>query len=264
MRRLMFEFFLKLHLILALVALIALLKHVSPGGGRSVVFPAVALSLWGSNNALRLIRITYYHMGSKLLPRAGQATITPFASSTGDGFATAMVVKLTLGRALRIRPGQYVYLAFTDLGLRRRFQSHPYIIAWWDNSLNATSLSFLVEPRSGISRTLLTRHLTSNVVMDGPYGKDLQLENYETVILIAKGIGIAGILPYARHITYRRTSKDKAHEAYRRGLITRKLDIFWIMEDNCQQDWLSDWISELHAKDSEKVPTHNHFLSLDD
>ncbi|TVY87654.1 hypothetical protein LAWI1_G007390 [Lachnellula willkommii] len=58
------------------------------------------------------------------------------------------------------------------------------------------------------------------------------LENYETVILIARGIGIAGLLLYARHMTYQRVSKDKNHEAYRRGLITRKIDIFWIMDDN--------------------------------
>lgn len=63
-------------------------------------------------------------------------------------------------------------------------------------------------------------------MLDRLYGIDLQLENYETVILIAKGIEIARILLYARHIIYPRASKGKDNEAYRRGLITRKLDVF--------------------------------------
>jgi hypothetical protein len=67
------------------------------------------------------------------------------------------------------------------------------------------------------------------------------LEKYKTVILVAKWISIAGILSYVRHMTYRRVSKDKNHEAY------------WIMDDNSQQDWLAGWMADLQSKDSEKV-----------
>ena len=91
------------------------------------------------------------------------------------------------------------------------------------------------------------------MIIDGPYGKDHHLEDYETVILVAKGIGIAGILPYVRHMTYRRVSKDKDFEAYRRGLITRKIDVFWVLGDNYEEDWVSEWLSELQKRDSEKV-----------
>ena len=99
----------------------------------------------------------------------------------------------------------------------------------------------------------MARNSIRSVKIDGPYGKDHHLEDYETVILVARGIGIAGILPYVRHMTYRRASKSKEHEVYRRGLITRKIDVFWVLEHNSQEEWIQEWISELQKRDSEKV-----------
>jgi NAD(P)H-flavin reductase len=164
-----------------------------------------------------------------------------------------MRVSLRLRRPLKIRPGEYVYLFFSDMGLRRNFQSHPYVITWWDNSLKAMDLYFLIKPQCGMIAELLARKSVRTVTVDGPYGKNLHLESYETVILVAKGIGIAGILPYVRHMTYRKVSKDQEHAAYRRGLITRKIDIYWVLEENSQEAWVSDFMVELAARDSDKV-----------
>ncbi|KAH8787543.1 hypothetical protein F5882DRAFT_293398 [Hyaloscypha sp. PMI_1271] len=167
-------------------------------------------------------------------------------------------MKVHLRRPQKIQPGQYIYLSFSGMGLRQRLQSHPYVIAWWDNSIKATSLSFLIQPDNGVSSELIRRNSISKVRIDGPYGKDLGLEKYETVILTAKGIGIAGIMPYVRHLAYRKLSTGKAHEAYRRGLITRKIDVYWILEDNTQEDWVSDWIVDLQKKDSQKASVNVH------
>jgi hypothetical protein len=52
---------------------------------------------------------------------------------------------------------------------------------------------------------------------------------------------------------YRRSSTSKNLEEYRRGLITRKIDLYWDMEDNSQQDWLEEWIKALKGRDAEKV-----------
>ncbi|EDN93487.1 hypothetical protein SS1G_09354 [Sclerotinia sclerotiorum 1980 UF-70] len=149
-----------------------------------------------------------------------------------------------------------MYLFLSDMGVRRRFQAHPFVIAWWDDSLKATKVSFLIEPSNGLTSKLIGRGSLRSVVMDGPYGKDLRLDNFETVILVAKGIGIAGIIPYVRSLTYRRVNKDKNYDSYRRGLITRKIDLYWVLEDNCQEDWISDWLVDLQMRDSEKVVIH--------
>ncbi|TVY13064.1 Ferric/cupric reductase transmembrane component 7 [Lachnellula arida] len=252
-RRIMYEVFLKIHMLLAFVAVWALLLHLLPTRSGQAIFPVVSLSLWALNAILRLARMAYYNLGGRRPSRMGQASIAHFFEGEGENNVTAMRITVRLRRPLAIQPGQYVYLFLTDMGLRRRFQAHPYVITWWDDSKAAMNLYFLVQPHNGISSELVARNSVGSVTIDGPYGKDLHLENYETVILIAKGIGIAGLLPYIRHMTYRRLSKDKAHEAYRRGLITRKIDIFWVLEDNCQQEWLADWILELQQRDSEKL-----------
>ena len=119
--------------------------------------------------------------------------------------------------------------------------------------MRAMELSFLIQPHSGLSSQLIARKSIPNVMIHGPYGKNLHLDEYETVILIAKGIGIAGILPYARHMAYRRLSKDKSNEEYRRGLMTRKLDIIWVLDDNYQDMWVSEYMQQLQMKDKDKV-----------
>lgn len=185
--------------------------------------------------------------------KTGQVTVTHFSDGSPENVVSAMRVEVRLRRTQTIRPGQHAYLSFSDMGLRQSITSHPYAIAWWDDSMNATSLSFLVQPANGTSCDLIRRNSFGSVRIDGPYGKDLGLEKYENVILVAKGIGIAGIISYVRHLTYRKLSTGKVHEAYRRGLITRKIDVFWVLEDNTQEDWMSEWISDLREKDSQKV-----------
>jgi NAD(P)H-flavin reductase len=176
----------------------------------------------------------YNNVGGRNIHLGGQASIGHFFEDPTENTVSAMTLEVRLQRPMRIRPGQYVYLSFSDMGTRRHLQSHPYMISWWDDSIKAMSLSFLIKPQSGISADLVARNSVRSIIIDGPYGKDHHLEDYETVVLIAKGIGIAGILSHIRHMIYRRASKDKDHEAYRRGLITRKIDVFWVIENNSQ------------------------------
>lgn len=145
-----------------------------------------------------------------------------------------------------------MYLSIVGNGTRRRIQSHPYMIMWWDNSLRAKTLSFLVQPQRGFSHDLTSR-TSAKIVMDGPYGKDLHLEQYETMILVAQGIGIAAILPHVRHMTYRKAAQDKKYESFRRGLITRKIDVYWVVDDNFQINWVFEWLAKLQLVDSSKV-----------
>ncbi|KAM3066447.1 hypothetical protein ACMFMG_012033 [Clarireedia jacksonii] len=119
--------------------------------------------------------------------------------------------------------------------------------------MRATELSFLIEPQNGISADLTSRNYVRNVKVDGPYGEDLKLHDYETVILVAKGIGIAGLIPYTRSLTYRRLNTDKDYDTYRRGLITRKIDLYWVLDDNSEQQWVHEWFNKLRGKDSKNL-----------
>jgi predicted ferric reductase len=251
-RRLMYEVFLKVHFLLAFIVVIALLEHVFHLGLARSMFPIIALSLWCLNAMIRWGRIIYGNVGGTGFSPA-QASVNHFYDTSKMSSITAVRLTVLLKRPMKILPGQYVYLFLSDMGARRRFQAHPFVIAWWDNSMEATKISILIEPQNGLSAELAARNMIRSVVVDGPYGKDLRLQDFENVILVAKGIGIAGIIPYVRSLTYRRVSKGKEHESYRRGLITRKIDLYWVLEDNCQEDWVSDWLVDLRMRDSEKV-----------
>ena len=262
----MYEFFYITHIALALVTAVAILGHFPVVTYRNrAIFPITAMSLWAISTALRLGRMAYYNTGNKHgkeVPRKPQAIVEHCFVGSDNNTVSAMTLTIQPRRSFPIRPGQYFYLHFSDMGVRRRIHSRPYAISWWDNSLNAETLSFLIQPETGVSAELTSRSLIRTVCIDGPYGKDLKLENYENVILIAKGIGIAGIMSYIRHMTYRRVSKDKEHEAYKRGQITRKIDVYWEMEDNSQQNWVSEWMEQLHEKDADNVRSISIYYGL--
>ncbi|KAF7877692.1 hypothetical protein EAF04_001363 [Stromatinia cepivora] len=253
LRRLMFEVFFKIYFLLAFVVIIVLMEYVVHFGLTHSMFLIIALSLWSLNAIMRWGKMFYDNVGGVGSSSILQADIFHYYDDSKTRTVSAIRLTVLLKRPMKIHPGQYMYLFLSDMGVRRCFQAHPFVIVWWDDFMKATKLSFLIEPSNGLTSDLIGRGSIRRVVMDGPYGKDLRLEDFENVILVAKGIGIAGIIPYVRSLTYRRVNKDKSHESYRQGLLTRKIDLYWILEDNCQQDWISDWLVDLQMRDSEKI-----------
>ncbi|KAI9765887.1 MAG: hypothetical protein M1840_007028 [Geoglossum simile] len=210
--------------------------------------------------------------------KAQQAFITKLYSGKDYQDVSAIKLTLILRRPIIIKPGQYLYLRILgDLQFRDWFQAHPFMIAWWDEPASveaseegasvsssdkdrsrgdttvtppghtkAKALTFLIQPYGGLSARLGMRPSIKNVVLDGPYGQDLHLEHYETVLIVAQGIGITGVLPYAHHL-----ANWKLHQnmSYKRAVMTRKLDLYWLLEENCQERWVGDYLKELQEKD---------------
>jgi hypothetical protein len=79
----MYEVFLKVHLFLSFVVVIGLLMHVAPAGSARSIYSIVALSLWGLNNFVRLLRMVYYNLGRRR-GRKNQAAITHFSGGSED------------------------------------------------------------------------------------------------------------------------------------------------------------------------------------
>jgi predicted ferric reductase len=275
-RRFMFELFLKIHLLLALIAMGSLLWHLLPGNFVKVLFPTIALFLWVSNMLYQL-----YFGG-----RAHQVFITKLYTESNYQNISAIKLKLVLKQPIIIKPGQYLYLRIlSDLQSQDRFQAHPFMIAWWDelapvetskrevsvasssakdfrgedesliHHAKAKSLTFLIQPQRGLSARLAMQSSIRSVAFDGPYGQDLHLERYETVMLVAQGIGIAGVLPYAHHLTNWKFHKNKSHK---RAVMTRKLDLYWLLEENYQEKWIGDYLKELQQKDIKQVSFFLH------
>ncbi|KAK2756595.1 hypothetical protein CKAH01_17175 [Colletotrichum kahawae] len=113
---------------------------------------------------------------------------------------------------------------------------------------------------------------------DGPYGQDIHLENFKTVTLVAEGCGIFGTFPHAMFLAQRafhnrderkkmKDQKDFSRSAERLyGDMTRKVNLFWVLELQAQDRLATTELSQLMslddghpingAEDTLRIPDH--------
>lgn len=140
--------------------------------------------------------------------------------SSANRAAEATEVTLTLKKPWNVRPGQYVYLTLPSL--RRHHggfvQAHPYVIAWHDES----EITLLIQRHGGFSNDLFDTHTTPNsIIVDGPYGHDQPLLDYDKVLFIASGIGVSAHLLAIRALL-------KAHDD--QSARVRRVTLLWFLE----------------------------------
>jgi predicted ferric reductase len=254
----MFEACLKIHLILAITTIGVLIWHSVPGSFYQIIIPVAALLLWSLNRAWRWWR-------AESSQKSQWLTKFYYDSPTGqlsDRKLAALKLSIELKREMVVGPGSYVYLIFRGLRFTDKHQAHPFMIFWWEDSEDipptkrlmqtANNLSsppqtlhFLIHPRNGLTARLALENSLESIDLDGPYGQDLHLELYDTVILVAKGIGIVSMLPYAKHLI-----KWKSSPTHKRRVLTRKLDLYWELDENCQERWVGEYLNELRDKNN--------------
>ena len=244
--------FLKLHYLLAAVSLGGLLWHVIGVDPTKVIFPILLASLW-------LLGFVPYLYSWRI--RSRDVQIKKFYRERTIGQRTyreidVVRVDIELMHPVAIKPGQYVYLRVRgrDFHLSDKFQTHPFMITWWDSKEStprvqdvsgskAPSITILIQPANGLTRRISNTEFLQGVSFEGPSGHSLPLEEYENVALVAKGIGLAGILSYAKHII------DLKYDPKRkRKVLTRKLDLYWELDDNSQEDWGGPFLKDLQSR----------------
>jgi predicted ferric reductase len=268
-------------MLLALTVLGGIIWHILPGKFIKLLFPIISIFIWLITTLYRLARI-YRNRGAYV-------SSYHLVVKSGDQEFGVIKVNVQVPRHESFKPGKYLYLYFTNLGWQYRFQSHPFMITWCEDSketvdgkeFDVTNLTFLIQPRSGLTarlcRELQLSELSyrkansrNSILFDGPYGQNLQLERYETVMLVAKGIGIAGVLPYAGYLMQRNcrdaeikkllrlestANKDELRNSLHRDA-TRKVDLFWELELNRQEEWVFDHLRTLQDQDPDRVSVH--------
>lgn len=239
----MFEVFLISHLLLATIAMVALMCHILPGRPEVWIFPAVAMGLWALNFLLRFRRVWE-------IERPNAVSITKLAGRSGGQHIMKVVVEVK--QSIPIKSGQYVYLNFRSLWFRDRIQTHPFMVVWWRSSSSekdkvpGTELTFFIEAREGLTQRLSSTEQSIRCQrLVGPYGPDLQLEKYDNVILVAEGLGIAGILSCAKELV-----NLKSLRSHKSEVLTRKLRIYWKLEANNQEEWVGHYFKELQKANS--------------
>lgn len=157
----------------------------------------------------------------------------------------ATIVKLT--SKVRAHAGAYFYIYFHETSLWHRYRGLPLVLHGWNSpeSLNwhgdkrqMSELSFMIE--SGhLSSKLLEKETT--VTIEGPYGKNLGLEQFEHAVLVAEGNGIAACIPLVAAILEKiGDRKDKSSSDP-----SKRITLFWATRDISQQNSMTERFNEL-------------------
>ncbi|KAK7920695.1 ferric-chelate reductase [Apiospora marii] len=263
------------HTVIALSALSSAFWHVtvlpqaSPATKGSIL---CACSLWAILTLARIFRIIYL----------GTSVTVAAQSRNGD----MVRIQVDTKRRVLITPGSYFYLfCWGTLCVHDISQGRPLMaIPAGDDAdaalKGALSLTFIVPIGSspGLAKAL---RKGNRLILDGPYGQSPPLGSFENVILAARGSGILTALPMATFIASRKrcdnlsrshllqvqersnmqTTSDPESETRRMDEVprrlfrdlTRKIDIYWILDSNSDENWLAAQISQLQMLDADRA-----------
>jgi predicted ferric reductase len=163
-----------------------------------------------------LVRIIYWNLriGSKL----------PQATIEKDG--KIMIVSVTLPRPWNFKAGQHIKLCIPSLSWVSFLQWHPFTLSSYELVNGKMVIHLMIRERKGFTAILANKGNLDqgmDALIDGPYGKQIQLRTYSTVLLFASGIGIAGILLYAQQTL-------EEYDAQRTSC--RRIFLFWEIDDS--------------------------------
>jgi hypothetical protein len=139
------------------------------------------------------------------------------------------------------------------------------MVSWWyQNDKDQDVVVFIIQRQKGFTQSLPTSSLIQLIklraIIEGPYGKEIHLDEYGTVLLFATGIGIAGQLPYMRQLL---------GNFHKYNAKARRIALFWQVESEGEQSqicgdlansqpeehlqWVRQWMTEMLEQDTKYV-----------
>ncbi|KAF5725131.1 nadph oxidase [Fusarium mundagurra] len=122
---------------------------------------------------------------------------------------------ISLRYPVHIQPGSYFNIFFPGrISSYNLLYSHQAMAFWHppddvDPEGKSSNVSFLLSHRTANVAALSVLQTGQRILLDGPFGQRLEPHSYENVILLAKGMGIAGILPLALGLAERRQHDNR-------------------------------------------------------
>ncbi|KAJ5731202.1 uncharacterized protein N7483_005710 [Penicillium malachiteum] len=273
LRQRSYEVFLVIHIVLALVVIVALFIHTSYFGTQynGYLWPTVAI--WCFDRFLRLVRLVYCNF-SVFSGKAKTTNASVMYSSASD------VIRIDLqptASSLKGRPGQFYYL-YQPYTLRG-WENHPFTLGAFTNGFEDSSpntpeivkkkvtttttaqlsdssddavklksyrssslsntLTFWIRPYDGWTKRLRNECIKGGgvcypkILIEGPYGHTQMLHTYDSITMIMGGTGIACAVPYVQDFL----GKSKIAISY-----TSKIKLVWtvrqpeFVEEVCAND----------------------------
>ncbi|KAK9468846.1 ferric reductase NAD binding domain-containing protein [Lipomyces arxii] len=224
MRHYWYEFFLVFHIVLVAVFVPALRLHLSDHGYLEFIWAAIAV--WVFDRVVRICRIIL----------AGA-----FLKADVQVISSASKIVVAPSLKWKAQPGQYVFVYV----LRHNFwESHPFSIMD-DKDGKYTLVS---NAKSGMTKRLHNsisakpqKSDSVRVWIEGPYGESYPIARYDTVLLLAGGIGVTAIMSYA--LDLKRRNRNGQHVIF-----------YWMVRDEEALGWVTDELKEIF--ESEFIEMH--------
>jgi hypothetical protein len=119
-----------------------------------------------------------------------------------------ITVRLILPKPVKVKAGQYINLWLPSVGLWSWAQTHPFMVTSWSDEKQPV-LDLLIEPRRGLSAAIHRQaraaghgSLSFLALYSGPHGISESVSQYERVLMVATGSGIATVIPYVRMLIH--------------------------------------------------------------
>lgn len=135
-----------------------------------------------------------------------------------------------------VAPGQFCYVRVLTKDLF--WQAHPFSV--YSSPIEGDdSLNFAIKAKTGATKKIAdyletqpNKTAVLPVLIEGPYGVHVPVENYETVFLLAGGMGVTATYPYALYL--------KKLLKY-----SQKVIFLWVIQDETPLEWFGEEILSL-------------------
>ncbi|MCJ1372527.1 hypothetical protein MMC20_003752 [Loxospora ochrophaea] len=248
-RHAFYEFFLHLHIILAILLMVGLWLHLD--GFHQQLYLLAAIIAWATERFVRTSLLLYRSWG-----KGGTKAVVE--ALPGD----AIRVTVKMARPWIYRPGQHMYITIPSVGL---WTSHPFSVAWSDEEerldsekglamnrqdvlgMRKSTMSLIIRRRGGFTNLMhqkaekaLEGQAVVNAWVEGPYGGLHSLHSYGTVMLFAGGVGITHQVPYVRDLV----------AGFANGTVAaRRVILIWIIQSPEHLEWIRPWMTTILAMD---------------
>lgn len=249
-RRLSYELFVLQHL-LTFVGFIAAVWYHAPYEVKAWVWISIGLLVF--DRVARYAWATYANLSIFHASKSSQhslwanlATFTPL-----PGNVTRIAVE---NPGVRWKPGQHVFLTCHSIV---PLQSHPFTIA---SIPDDNKMEFLVRAEKGGTRRLFryaSKHHHAlgsgeaapaqrprTVFIDGPYGTIRPLRQFDSVVLLAGGMGATFTFPLLRDIIAGWKTECLGSSA-RRLAATKRIRFVWVIKSRAQLSWFETQIQSV-------------------
>lgn len=226
-RRKAYEWFLVLHILLAVFFMVGTWYHLVDLGYLEFMFATIAV--WGFDRVARLVRIFIFGF-----PEAEISLV--------EGETLRIVVpKPKYWKAI---PGGHVWL-HVCCGWSF-WQAHPF--TFFQSTTDSSKIVFLCKIKKGITKTVADellllpgRTISHRVCVDGPYGEPCPVSKHSSAIFLAGGNGIPGMFSEVYDLAKRSADNSK-----------QMLKLIWVIREAKSVAWMFE---ELEALRNTKVQT---------